>query len=219
MFSGLAFCADCGSKLYHCRCGSYSYEQESYTCSKYRTRHGCSAHFIRAVVLEQLVIQNLQRVVAYAKEDEDEFVRGVMENKLSAQMTEQEQAKRLLEKHQRRVVELDSITSKLTEERFAKLSAAYEQEQADLTNSIEELTATVGEAESQTVNVQSFLKIVRKYTHPEKLTPAMLREFVEKVVIHAPDKTSGHRVQRIDVHYNFIGEIDFSPEYAKRITA
>lgn len=69
------------------------------------------------------------------------------------------------------------------------------------------------------MNVQSFLKIVRKYTHPEKLTPAMLREFVEKVVVHAPDKTSGHRVQRIDVHYNFIGEIDFSPEYAKRITA
>lgn len=228
MFSGMAFCADCGSKLYHCRCGSYSYEQESYTCSKYRTRHGCSAHFIRAVVLEQLVLQNLQRVVAYAQEDEDEFVRGVMENKLSAQVAEQEQAKRLLEKNQRRVVELDaivqrlyedSITGKLTEERFAKLSAAYEQEQADLNRSIEELTATVTEAESQTVNVQSFLKIVRKYTHPEKLTPAMLREFVEKVVVHAPDKSSGHRVQRIDVHYNFIGEIDFSPEYAKRITA
>lgn len=228
MFSGLAYCADCGSKLYHCRCGSYSYEQESYTCSKYRTRHGCSAHFIRAVVLEQLVLQNLQRVVAYAQEDENEFVRGVMENKLSAQMAEQEQAKRLLEKNQRRIAELDaiiqrlyedSITGKLTEERFAKLSAAYEKEQVDLTHSIEELTATVEEAESQTVNVQSFLKIVRKYTHPEKLTPTMLREFVEKVVVHAPDKSSGHRVQRIDVHYNFIGEIDFSPEYAKRITA
>lgn len=228
MFSGLVFCADCGSKLYHCRSGSWSYEQESYTCSKYRTRKECSAHFIRVVVLEQLVLQNLQRVVAYAQEDEDEFVRGVMENKLSAQMAEQEQAKRLLERQQRRVTELDaiiqrlyedSITGKLTEERFAKLSVAYEKEQTDLNHSIEELTAIVEEAESQTVNIQSFLKIVRKYTNPEKLTPAMLREFVEKVVVHAPDKSSGHRVQRIDVHYNFIGEIDFSPEYVKRITA
>ena len=71
--------------------------------------------------------------------------------------------------------------------------------------------------------VQSFLlKIVKKYTQPTELTPALLREFVEKIVVHAPDKSSGHRVQRIDVHYNFIGEIDFSPEfsrYSKKTTA
>ena len=67
----------------------------------------------------------------------------------------------------------------------------------------------------EAVNVQSFLKIVRKYTAPTELTPALLREFVEKIVVHAPDKSSGHRTQRIDVHYNFIGEIDFSPEYSR----
>lgn len=67
--------------------------------------------------------------------------------------------------------------------------------------------------------MDSFLKIVRKYTQPTELTPALLREFVEKVVVYAPDKSSGHRVQRIDVHYNFIGEINLSPEYSKRTTA
>lgn len=69
--------------------------------------------------------------------------------------------------------------------------------------------------EAQEVNIQSFLKIVKKYTEPTELTPALVHEFVAKIIIHAPDKSSGHRVQQIDVHYNFIGEIDLSPEYSK----
>ena len=81
--------------------------------------------------------------------------------------------------------------------------------------SVENLRAIVNAAETQAGNVQSFLKIVKEYTEPAELTPALLREFVEKVVVHAPDKSSGHRVQRIDVHYTFIGEIDLSPEYSK----
>ena len=81
--------------------------------------------------------------------------------------------------------------------------------------SAENLRGIVDAAETQAVKVQSFLKIVKKYTEPTELTPAILREFVDKVVVHAPDKSSGHRVQRIDVQYMFIGEIDLSPEYSK----
>ena len=81
--------------------------------------------------------------------------------------------------------------------------------------SVENLQAIVNAAEIRTVNIQSFLKNVKKYTEPTELTPAILREFMEKVVVHAPGKSSGHRVQRIDVHNTFIGEIDLSPEYSK----
>ena len=81
--------------------------------------------------------------------------------------------------------------------------------------SAKDLQSVVAAIETQAVNVQSFLKIVRKYTAPTELTPVLLREFVEKIVVHAPDKSSGHRVQRIEVPYNFIGEIDFSPEYSQ----
>ena len=224
LFSGLAYCADCGAKLYHHRSITLTKEQESYICSNYQSRKKCTAHYIRAVVLEQLVLQNLQRVVAYAQEDENEFVRRVMENKTAVQRAEQEQAKRKLEKQERRISELDRIIQQLYEdrvsgalsaERFAKLSGGYEKEQEELRQSAKELQAIVNTIETQAVNVQSFLKIVRKYTAPTELTPALLREFVEKIVVHAPDKSSGHRTQRIDVHYNFIGEIDFSPEYSQ----
>ena len=224
LFSGLAYCADCGAKLYHHRSITLTKEQESYICSNYQSRKKCTAHYIRAVVLEQLVLQNLQRVVAYAQEDENEFVRRVMENKTAVQRAEQEQAKRKLEKQERRISELDRIIQQLYEdrvsgalsaERFAKLSGGYEKEQEELKQSAKELQAIVNTIETQAVNVQSFLKIVRKYTAPKELTPALLREFVEKIVVHAPDKSSGHRTQRIDVHYNFIGEIDFSPEYSQ----
>ena len=107
------------------------------------------------------------------------------------------------------------MTGKLTDERFAKLSATYEAEQAELKKSVESLSVIVEAAEVQAVNVKSFLKIVKKYTEPTELTPQLLHEFVEKIIVHEADKSSGHRVQRIDVHYNFIGEIDFSPEYRK----
>lgn len=165
--------------------------------------------------------------MAYVKDDEDEFVRLVMRNKLNARMAEQEQAKRQPEKQERRILELDSIIQrlyedhvigKLTAERFAKMSAGYEQEQADLKNSVKELRELISTMETEEVNIQSFLKIVKKYTEPTELTPLLLHEFVEKIIVHAPDRSSGQRVQQIDVHYNFIGEIDLSPEYIKTNT-
>lgn len=228
MFSGLAHCADCGAKLYHCRSGSLTYEQECYNCSTHKVHKGCFGHYIRAVVLEQLVLQNLQRVIAYVREDENEFARLVMRNQTAAQAAEQTQTRRLLEKNTRRMNELDTIiqrlyedniSGKLTDERFKKLSEAYEQEQAALRESVPALAAQLQDADDKMLGVQHFLKAVRKYTQPEKLTAAMLRELVEKVVVYAPDKSSGHRVQRIDVYYTFIGKIDFSPEYSKKGTA
>ncbi len=102
-----------------------------------------------------------------------------------------------------------------TEEQIAALRSLSSQANSstgEIADLVQNMTRKSGR---EAVNVQSFLKIVRKYTAPTELTPALLREFVEKIVVHAPDKSSGHRTQRIDVHYNFIGEIDFSPEYSQ----
>ena len=146
---------------------------------------------------------------------------------MALQTAEQEQAKRQLEKQERRINELDSIIQKLfesnalgklTDERFAKMSAGYEKEQAELQKSCAALREIVDAAQVETVNIQSFLKIVRRYTDPAELTPAILREFVDKIVVHEADRSSGHRVQRIDIHYNFIGEINLSPEFSSPIS-
>jgi hypothetical protein len=90
-----------------------------------------------------------------------------------------------------------------------------------LKQSVESLSTIVEASKAQAINIKSFLKIVKKYTEPTELTPQLLHEFVDKIVVHEADKSSGHRIQRIDVHYNFVGEIAFSPEYCeeKEVTA
>ena len=156
--------------------------------------------------------------MAYAREDEDEFVRRVIENKLAVQRTEQEQSKRKLEKQRRRITELDAITQrlyeanvtgKLSDERFAKLSAAYEAEQAELKQSVESLSVIVEASEAQAVNVRSFLKIVKKYTEPTALTPQLLHEFVDKIVVHKADKSSG-----LTYTTTLLGRLVFSRNFA-----
>lgn len=229
MFSGLLFCADCGHTLNLNRTKSWAREQDNYTCGAYKQGKGkCSAHYIRATVLEQLVLENLREVISFAREDEEEFVRQAMENKMALHRQEQAQAKRLLEQQTRRMSEIDTIIKrlyedhvigKLTDDRFAKMSADYEQEQEALQISTDQLREVVEASERQTVNMDSFLKIVRKYTVPDKLFPELLNALVEKIVVHAPDKSSGHRIQQIDIHYNFIGEIELSHTVATRETA
>ena len=226
LFSGLAFCADCGAKLYHCRTTSWTREQECYSCATYRSRKGCSAHYIRAVVLEELVLQNIQRVLAYVQDDEAEFVKLVQRNESYASSVNLDKAKKALQKNEVRIAELDTIIKrlyednilgKISDERFAKMSAEYEREQTSIEKEVLELRETISASESKVVDIERFLKTVRRYTAPSELTPMLVRELVDKIIVHAPDKSSGHRVQRIDIHYKFIGEIELSPEYSKYI--
>jgi len=226
LFSGLVFCADCGAKLYHCRTSTMTHAQECYSCATYRSRKGCSAHYIRAVVLEELVLQNIQRVLAYIQEDESAFVKLVQRNESYASSVNVDKAKKALQKNEVRIAELDTIIKrlyednilgKISDERFAKMSAEYEREQTSLEKEVLELRETISASDNKTVDIDRFLKTVRKYTAPSELTPMLVRELVDKIIVHAPDKSSGHRVQRIDIHYKFIGEIELSPEYSKYI--
>ena len=228
IFSGLVYCADCGQKLYLSRNFKWEYRQENYTCSTYRNRKGCSAHYIRTVVLEQLVLENLQKVISFAQFNEAAFVEMLMDGRKKALDAKQASVKRALAKQDRRITELDTIIQKLyednvcgklTDERFAKLSAGYEQEQAELTASVQTLRKELAAAQESTGNAEKFLRLVRKYTEPKELTTVMVHELIDKIIVHAPDKSSGERIQQIDIRYNFIGEVEFSAEYATRTTA
>lgn len=219
LFSGMIFCADCGSRLTFHRAVGAGRWRSNYVCSRYRNSRGaqqCGAHYIREDVLTQLVLENLQRVIAYAQDYETEFVQRMTNNTLAAQRKQSMAFKRQFEQQTRRIGEIDVIIQRLYEdvvkdnlsaERFAKMSAAYEQEQKGLETSALELRKKIDTCERQTVNVKSFLKLVRSYIMPERLTPEILHMFVDKVIVHEPDYSTGQRTQQIDIHYNFVGQV------------
>lgn len=229
LFSGLLYCADCGHTLNMNRTKSWSREQDNYTCGTYKQKKGlCTAHYIRVTVLEALVLENIQKVIALSHVDEAALLRQLTEDRTAEQEKVQVKAKRQLEKQEQRMAEIDGIikrlyednlSGKLTDERFAKLSVDYEQEQAELKDSIADLRQTVEQSHQQEDNTKQFLKLVKSYTIPDKLTPAILHALVDKIVVHAPDKSTGHRRQQIDIYYNFVGQFDLSHETATRQTA
>lgn len=226
LFSGMLFCADCGSPLRAHRGQTVSKNQECYCCGKYRDRtNSCTMHYIRAVTLEKLVLDNLKQVVQLATENEQEFVRRLMNRSLKEQQAQARTLKKELALKEQRANDLDNIIKrlyednilgKLSDERFKILSADYEQEQRDLRVEIQAFQEQLAEMDSKTVNISSFLKMARKYTSFEELTPGMLHDLIEKIVIHEGDKSSGHRQQRIDIYYTFIGDAAASQVIAQR---
>lgn len=222
LFSGLIFCAECGSHLNFHNAIDRGKRRHSYICSKYRNsrgKPGCEAHYIQEEILADLVLENLRNVISYARDYEDKFVQQVTDNTLAEQMKEQTLIKRQLEQQTRRISEIDTIiqrlyedniSGKLSDERFSKMSATYEREQKGLEISTSELRIAVENCEQKKVNIKSFMKLVKSYTEPEQLTPEILRMFVEKVVVHAKDESNGRRVRRIDIYYNFVGQFDMS---------
>lgn len=174
--------------------------------------------------METLVLENLRKVITYARDYEEEFVHQVTDNTLAEQKQKQTAARRQLEQQTRRIGEIDtiiqrlyedSISGKISDERFAKMSVTYENEQRELEASTAELKKQVEACEQQEVNVKSFLKLVKSYTEPERLTPEILHMFIEKIVVHEADWSTGHRIQQIDIHYNFVGQLDMSVEMTR----
>lgn len=223
MFSGMMFCADCGSIMYQCRATGFRREQEYYLCAGYRkSRDICgSTHSIRTVILEELILQNLCKVVSYAREQEDQFVKMVMDMDEKERSKGLAKKKKLLTDAEKRISELDrifkhlyedNITGKLTDERFKKLSADYKAEQAALQTQANSLREEIQEEESKCANVERFLSIVRKYTEIPELTPHILHEFVEKIVVHAATDphSKTNRKQEVDIYYKGIGILEMS---------
>ena len=218
ILSGMLFCADCGAKLYQVRGRGWTHDKEYFVCATYRKKKGgCNSHQIRNVVVEELLLDDLRRVTAFARENEAEFV------ELVAQRSRQEvekllrESKRELETANVRIRRLDEIIrqlyednldGKISDERFSKLTATYETEQKQLEGRIEELHSIISEQKDKFLNADRFLDLVRKYTDIRELTAEIIREFVEKIIVYKTERIDGHRVQRIKICYNGIGYID-----------
>jgi hypothetical protein len=213
MFSGLLYCADCGSKMTFHREVSQAADKHHYVCGNYRgNTANCTMHYIRHVVVERIVLENLKEVIQYVSNYEDEFVRTVMDADIKQRSRELAQKKKKLAEMQKRIGELDTIfqriyedniTGKLSDERFMKMSKVYEDEQHTLQAEADKIQNELQQEEKKSVDVKRFLAVVRKYTDLTELTPEILREFVDRIIVHAPDKSSGHRTQQIDIYYRF----------------
>ena len=220
MFSGLLYCADCGRKLSFHRKADDPPEKHHYLCENYRSNTAnCTMHYIRNVVVERIVLENLKEVIQYVSNYEDEFVRMIMDSDMRQRNRELSQKKKRLAEIKKRIGELDTIfqriyedniIGKLSDERFMKMSKGYEDEQHTLQTEADEIQSELQQEEKKSVDVKRFLAIVKKYTDLTELTPEILREFIDKIIVHAPDKSSGRRLQEIEIIYNHIGEFDRS---------
>ena len=215
MFSGLLYCADCGSKLGYSATNNYKREQAFFFCSAYRGNSNvCSAHFIREKVVEELVLEGLQRLLWYIQVYEKRFAQEQMEHfglqekkKLTAKCRE-------LDKAKQRVLEIDQLIQKsyedmtkglLSEERFATLTVSLENEQRQLKVDIPALEDSLNATADKADDLQKFIQRARQVTRLTELTPEIVHEFIEKIVVSKPEKIDGKRHQRVDIYYSTIG--------------
>ena len=236
--TGLVFCADCGAKLYNSRQSKEYYDSVSfgkvykhktsdhYTCSTYQLgsdafKKSCSNHFIRTAVLRELVLATISEVSNYVRANEAEFVERVREASAVKQEETAKAHKKLFGRNEHRIAELDKLfqkvyednaSGKLSDERYAMLSAAYEQEQAELKTQNAELQSHLTAYDTDSFKAERFIEIVKRYTEFDTLTNSMLNEFVERIIVHEADKSDGQRKQQVDIHLNFIGHFELPHE-------
>ncbi|MDR1321704.1 MAG: DUF4368 domain-containing protein [Gracilibacteraceae bacterium] len=216
--TGLVYCADCGSRMYNHKGTLYSDtrpSQDSYCCTKYsKYPPKCTRHNISVKTLRELVLTAIRNVSGYVREHEGEFVEKLRE---TAQIRQREQAKaqkKQLAADNHRVAELDKliqqiyedkVSGTLTEKRFAVLSRQYESEQETLEARIAEAAKELAQFAEDGAKADKFIALVRKYTSFEELTPAMLNECVDKIVVHEAERPRGQRNQRVDIYLTYIG--------------
>ena len=218
MFSGLLVCADCGSNL-HFHFNQGNPEIKYFNCSNYKGNRGTctSTHYVRVDFLEEVVLGEIRRLTKFASLYEDEFVKAVIGHSQQAEQTDRKLKGKELQTLLARDEELDglferiyedNVSGKLSDDRFAKMSRRYEDEQKELAEKIKKLRSEIEKQSSRSMTTDMFIGLVRKYTRARKLTPRMLNELVEKIEVFNAEKIDGVWEQRLRIHYNCVGTIE-----------
>ena len=218
MFSGLLVCADCGSNL-HFHFNQGNPEIKYFNCSNYKGNRGTctSTHYVRVDFLEEVVLGEIRRLTKFASLYEDEFVKAVIGHSQQAEQTDRKLKEKELRTLLARDDELDglferiyedNVSGKLSNDRFAKMSRRYEDEQKELAEKIKKLRSEKEKQSSRSMTTDMFIGLVRKYTRARKLTPRMLNELIEKIEVFNAEKIDGVWEQRLRIHYNCVGTIE-----------
>ena len=218
MFSGLLVCADCGSNL-HFHFNQGNPEIKYFNCSNYKGNRGTctSTHYVRVDFLEEVVLGEIRRLTKFASLYEDEFVKAVIGHSQQAEQTDRKLKEKELKTLLARDEELDglferiyedNVSGKLSDDRFAKMSRRYEDEQKELAEKIKKLRSEIEKQSSRSMTTDMFIGLVRKYTRARKLMPRMLNELIEKIEVFNAEKIDGVWEQRLRIHYNCVGTIE-----------
>ena len=224
--TGVLYCADCGAKMYHKRgtSGRPDHPHHEYVCSGYRHySKSCTCHYIRVEVVEQLILDAIRRASRYAIENEAAFIQRVREEAALQQEAAVRESRRRLTKGKRRREEISRLIKKLyesyaadkiPENHFSELLTGYDAEQKNLDAELERLQAEIDRYNTDSVRADRFLELVKRHTEFTELTPTLLNEFVEKVVVHEAVKIEGKRTMQVDIYLNFIGKFDLPEQEA-----
>lgn len=222
LFSGLLYCADCKSKLYFCAVKSVKADQEFHRCSAYKENRGtCSIHFIREVVLREIVPELVRRVALFIQQYEAVFLYMYSKQHSLAKAAIMRTLKANIEKSQRRIVKLDklieriyedNVLGKIPDERFSKMMANYDAEQKELIEITSKAEQTLKSAEQDKVDLRIFHETIRKCTDIKELTPEIVNRLIRRIEVHKSAKVDGRKWVKLDVYFTAVGLINIPDE-------
>ena len=222
LFSGLIFCPDCGAKLHFCAAKSLRPNQEFYRCANYKDGRGsCKIHYIRNVVLEQIVQTAVSDLADFVRNYEAVFLYMLSRKTEAEKKTELSAMRQRLTAAQNRISEIDRVISrlyednilgKISDERFSKMSAGYESEQKALEAEVAEIEQKLKDADKAGVDLRMLLKGLREFTEVKELTPELVNTLIQRIEVHNSDRSSGKIRVKVDIYFTAAGMIDLPTE-------
>lgn len=218
LFSGLVFCPDCGAKLHFCASKSLRRDQEFFRCANYKDGRGtCKIHYIRDVVLEDIVKEAISGLADFVKCHEAVFLYMLAKKNSAMQKAEYNRMKLAVERDEKRIKNIDrlikslyedKVLGELEDDRYTTLMAEYEKEQRELIASVVAMRKTLESTDQKAVDLRLLLKTLRELTDVNELTPTIVNSLIDRIEVHNNDKSSGHCYVKVDIYFSAVGMID-----------